>query len=84
MEPYLGQIITVAFNFAPPGWLPCDGRALPIAQNEVLFALLGTRYGGDGVKTFNIPHYPETLPAPNDTKHVFYLIATQGIYPSQS
>jgi microcystin-dependent protein len=43
------------FNYAPQGWLPCDGRALAIAEYDVLFALLGTTYGGDGQNTFNLP-----------------------------
>ncbi|KAJ3340945.1 hypothetical protein HDU93_006031 [Gonapodya sp. JEL0774] len=46
--PYIGEIRLVAFNFEPVGWAPCDGRLLPIAQNEALFTLLGTTYGGNG------------------------------------
>lgn len=53
--PFVGEIREVGFNFAPPGWLPCDGRLLPISQYEVLYTLLGTTYGGDGVNTFGIP-----------------------------
>src|ERR1700756_3404649 len=53
--PFVGEIREAAFNFAPPGWLPCDGRLLPISQYEVLYTLLGTTYGGDGVNTFAIP-----------------------------
>ncbi|NVN91056.1 MAG: phage tail protein [Desulfuromonadales bacterium] len=54
-EPYIGEMVWVAFNFAPMGWLPCDGRALQISQYDTLFALIGTTYGGDGVTTFNLP-----------------------------
>lgn len=53
--PFLGQIITVGFNFAPVGYLQCNGQLLPIAQNEALYALLGTIYGGDGITTFALP-----------------------------
>ncbi len=53
--PYLGQIITVGFNFAPVGYLQCNGQLLPISQNEALYTLLGTMYGGDGVTTFGLP-----------------------------
>ena len=53
--PFVGEIREVGFNFAPPGWLPCDGRLLPISQYQVLYTLLGTTYGGDGVNTFAIP-----------------------------
>ena len=54
-EPYLGQIIAVGFNFAPAGWELCKGQSLPIDQNQALFQLIGTSYGGDGVTTFNLP-----------------------------
>jgi microcystin-dependent protein len=59
---FLGQIISVGFNFAPVGWFPCDGRSLPIAQYDALFSLLGTTYGGDGVQTFNLPNLNGAVP----------------------
>jgi microcystin-dependent protein len=55
-SPYVGEIRVVAFNFAPPGWYPCDGRTLSISEDEVLFQLIGTTYGGDGQSTFNVPN----------------------------
>ncbi len=55
-EPFLGQIIPVAFNFPPKGWAFCNGQTLPINQNQAMFALLGTTYGGDGVTTFQFPN----------------------------
>jgi microcystin-dependent protein len=55
-EPFLGEIRTFGFNFAPQGWATCDGQILSIAQNTALFALLGTTYGGDGVTTFALPN----------------------------
>ena len=55
MEPFIGQIMAVGFNFAPRGWAMCDGSLLSIAQNSALFSLLGTMYGGDGRTTFAIP-----------------------------
>ncbi|WP_262249950.1 phage tail protein [Parapedobacter soli] len=55
MEPFLGQIIMVGFNFAPRGWAFCNGQLLSIAQNTALFSLLGTTYGGDGKTTFALP-----------------------------
>lgn len=54
-DPYVGQIIAVGFNFAPIGWLECAGQSLSISTYEVLFTLIGTTYGGDGVSTFNLP-----------------------------
>jgi microcystin-dependent protein len=54
-EPYLGQIFAVAFDFAPKGFALCNGQLLPISQNQALFALLGTTYGGDGRTTFALP-----------------------------
>lgn len=54
-EPFIGQIMAVGFNFAPRGWAMCNGQLLPISQNDALFALIGTTYGGDGVTTFALP-----------------------------
>lgn len=54
-ECYIGEIRMVSFNYAPRGWALCNGQTLPINQNQALFALLGTRFGGDGVTTFRLP-----------------------------
>ena len=54
-EPFIGQIQTYGFNFAPRGWALCDGQLLPISTNTALFSLLGTTYGGDGRTTFALP-----------------------------
>lgn len=53
--PYLGEIRLMAISFAPKGWAPCYGQLLPINQNQALFALLGTMYGGDGIYNFALP-----------------------------
>ena len=55
MEPFIGQIIMFGGNFAPRGWAFCDGQLLAISQNEALFSILGTTYGGDGRTTFALP-----------------------------
>ena len=55
MEPFIGQIQAFGFNFAPRGWAFCDGQLLAISQNQALFSLLGTMYGGDGRTTFGLP-----------------------------
>jgi microcystin-dependent protein len=55
-QPFVGQIIAVGFNFAPDGWLPCNGQLLPISQYDVLFNLIGTTYGGDGQTNFALPN----------------------------
>lgn len=54
-EPYVGQIFSFGFTFAPRGWHFCDGSLLPISQYEVLYTLIGTTYGGDGQTTFGLP-----------------------------
>jgi len=54
--PYLSEIRIVSFNFAPKGWALCNGQLLPINQNQALFALLGTTYGGNGQTTFALPN----------------------------
>jgi microcystin-dependent protein len=55
LDPFIGQIILFSFPFAPRGFAQCNGQLLPINQNQALFALLGTRYGGDGRTTFALP-----------------------------
>ncbi|NIW85001.1 MAG: phage tail protein [Gammaproteobacteria bacterium] len=55
MDEYLGTIKAFAFNYAPRGWAVCAGQLLSISQNSALFSLLGTTYGGDGVRTFQLP-----------------------------
>lgn len=54
-EPYIATVCATATNFCPRGYLPADGRVLPIAQNTALFSLIGTTYGGNGQTTFNLP-----------------------------
>ena len=61
-EPYLGQITMFGGNFAPRGWAFCNGQTLPITQNEALFSLLGTNYGGNGQSTFALPDLRSRLP----------------------
>src|SRR5512135_10920 len=60
--PFLGQIKIVAFNFAPKGWALANGQLLPINQNQALFSLLGTTYGGNGTTTFALPNLQGRMP----------------------
>lgn len=60
--PYLGEMRLFAGNFAPRGWAFCNGQSLSIAENDALFALLGTIYGGDGQNTFNVPDLRGRVP----------------------
>lgn len=55
MDPFVGQIQAFGFNFAPRGWAKCEGQLIAIAQNQTLFSLVGTMYGGDGRTTFGLP-----------------------------
>ena len=55
--PYLGEVKIVSFNFPPRGWSQCDGQLLAINQNQALFSLLGTQYGGNGQTTFGLPDF---------------------------
>jgi microcystin-dependent protein len=63
-EPFLGEIRIFPFNFAPMGWSLCNGALLPIAQNQALFSLLGTTFGGDGRTTFGLPDLRGRVPVP--------------------
>lgn len=56
-QPFIGQVSAVGFDFAPPGWLKCEGQLLSISEYNDLFVLIGTTYGGDGVSTFALPDY---------------------------
>jgi microcystin-dependent protein len=60
--PYVGEIRMFAGNFAPAGWMLCQGQLLPISENETLFQLLGTTYGGDGQDTFALPNLQSRVP----------------------
>ena len=61
-QPYVGEVRLFPYNFAPNGWFDCDGRLLSIAEYEVLYTLLGTTYGGDGVNTFGLPNLCGRVP----------------------
>src|ERR1700733_3142936 len=60
--PFLGEIRIFSFNFAPKGWANCSGQTLAINQNQALFALLGTQYGGNGQTTFALPDLQGRVP----------------------
>jgi microcystin-dependent protein len=61
-EPFLGEIRMMSFDVIPQGWLPCNGQLLPINQNQALFSLLGTVYGGNGSTTFGLPNLQGKAP----------------------
>src|SRR4026209_2289624 len=61
-EPFLSEIRIFSFNFAPKGWALCNGQSLPINQNQALFSLLGTIYGGNGQTTFALPDLRGNVP----------------------
>src|SRR5882724_522973 len=74
--PVIGQVALFAFPFTPAGWLPCDGRLMSIMQNQQLFSLLGTSYGGNGETDFALPRLK-----PAGAQGPGYFIAIQGSYP---
>lgn len=81
-QPYVGEIRLFAGNFAPAGWMFCDGQLLPISENDVLFTLIGTTYGGDGQETFALPNMQSRIPihmgtAPSGTTYI--LAETGGV-----
>jgi microcystin-dependent protein len=61
-QPYVGQIMIIGCNFAPAGWMLCQGQLLPISEYETLFQLIGTTYGGDGQSTFGLPDLRGRVP----------------------
>jgi microcystin-dependent protein len=68
-EPFLSEIRIMSFNFAPKGWATCDGQLLPINQNQALFSLLGTTYGGDGRVNFGLPNLDGRTPIHTGSGH---------------
>ena len=76
MQPFIGQIVLFSGNVAPRGWAPCHGQLLPINQNQALFSIIGTTYGGDGTSTFALPDLRGQAHGP------LYIIAIEGMYPS--
>ena len=94
MEPYIGEICQYPYSFAPKGWALCHGQLMPISQNQALFSLLGTTYGGDGRATFNLPDLrprdAENNVLPIQVGEIYqgkpYMetsIALEGLYPQR-
>lgn len=75
-EAFVGQVILIPYDWIPRGYLECDGSDQLISEHSALFALLGTKYGGDGRRTFAVP----SIRAPRGLR---YVIASSGIYPSR-
>ena len=76
-QPYVGEIRMFAGNFAPAGWMFCEGQLLPISENETLFNLIGTTYGGDGQSTFALPDLRGRVPI--HMGNSFILAETGGV-----
>jgi|ERR1043166_2131595 microcystin-dependent protein len=79
-EPFVGEIRMFGGNFAPAGWMFCQGQLLPISENETLFNLIGTTYGGDGQETFALPNLQSRVPIHVGTGPggISYQLAEQG------
>lgn len=77
MEYFLGQIVIFPYGFEPRGFVKCDGRILPLNQNEALFALLGTKFGGNGRTDFVVPKMEDPC------EGVSYYMCIQGLFPSR-
>jgi microcystin-dependent protein len=88
MDEYMGAVMLFACHFVPERWLPCDGRLMPINENYVgdvnaaLFSLLGSQYGGDGMKNFALPNMAPV--ASVDGPPLQYCICVEGLYPPGS
>ena len=78
MDVLLGSMMLFAGNFAPSGFVECTGQTLPIEQNAALFSVLGTTYGGDGVKTFGLPAMQHGV-----TPGMRWCMAIVGIFPQR-
>jgi len=83
MEGYIGQILLFAGLFAPRGWRYCDGSLMPVNQNQALFSILGTTYGGDGRTTFALPKLNTVKNTVGAKAGIKYVICIEGIFPSR-
>ena len=83
-EPYLGEVRSFAFNFDPTGWLDCNGQILSIIENQPLFSLLGTTYGGNGETDFALPKIPPLETSQPGTGLTWRICAVGGTYPPRS
>jgi microcystin-dependent protein len=82
--PYLGEMLTVPYNFCPMGWVQASGQTLPINQYQALFSLLGNNFGGDGKTNFMLPNVkPVRLERGDATATLINCIAISGVYPSR-
>lgn len=78
MQPFIGEIRLFPYSFAPAGWAFCQGQLLPIDQNENLFQLIGTKFGGNGTTNFALPNLQGAEPVPGTN----YCISLFGIFPA--
>ncbi|MCA1817017.1 MAG: tail fiber protein [Acidobacteria bacterium] len=79
-EPFVGEIRMFGGSFAPAGWAFCDGQLIPISENDTLFTLIGTTYGGDGQETFALPNLQSRIPihAGTGSDGINYTLGEQG------
>jgi len=81
-SPFLGVVQLFAFNYAPSGWVQCCGQTMSISQNEVLYSIIGTAFGGDGRTTFQLPDLRGAVPLQLPVWMSYY-ICTSGMYPQR-
>jgi microcystin-dependent protein len=81
-QPYIGETIATGANFCPAGWAPMSGQLIPITENEPLFQLIGTTFGGDGVTTFALPTVKPAFSATGET--LTQCISLFGVFPTQN
>lgn len=87
MDPFIGEVVLFAGNFAPRGWAFCEGQVLQISDNTALFSILGTSYGGDGRTTYALPNLENIKPKGQNIGskvELHYIIALRGVFPSRS
>lgn len=80
MDPFMGLIRLLPYNFTPIGWMSCEGQILQIMQYSALFALIGNKFGGNGTTTFALPDLRGFEPQSGAR----YFMATMGIFPPRS
>lgn len=94
MEQYIGTIVQMAFNWVPIGWFACEGQILNIANNEPLYATIGNTYGGDSIRTFQLPdlrkkksdgsYYLQGETMEDGTPFIQSYICYEGVFPTRA
>jgi microcystin-dependent protein len=82
-QPFVGEIRAFGFDYAPPGWMLCNGALLPISEYPALFGMIGPKYGGNGETVFALPNLPDIQNEGTAAQTAYYIATTGAVPPHQ-